>query len=264
MARTDSTWTSLAEAPLTRDNLQALVENRIPAIRIKNFATQEECRKFSAAVEAVGCKYYSVARKIGYIGLAQYEYRWDRPKSDYFRDAAEAYQRQEALIERSFDAVGRLMECLRPFTEAGINIAEESGLGRYYAGIARVASEGVDLHADWAPLNSPAYEIGRIDGQLGWNFYSEELIEGGDTVVHNAPWNPACTPGEIPKSYGLPYDIVEGAPRFTFRASAGDVVIFNTRNPHEIGGGVAGPNRNRISIGSFIGRMPDRQLVLWS
>ncbi|MCW5749990.1 MAG: hypothetical protein KIT81_02500 [Alphaproteobacteria bacterium] len=264
MAHTEGTWTSFAEAPLTRANLLALIENRIPAIRIRNFATPEECRRFSDAVEAVGCKYYSVGRKIGYIGLAQYEYRWNRPKADYFRDAAEAYRQQQALTERSFDAVGRLMEYLRPFTEAGIKIADEAEFGRYYAGIARVASEGVDLHADWAPLNSPAYDIASIDGQLGWNFYAEELVEGGDTIVHNAPWAPECAPGEIPKSYGLSYDIVEGAPKFTFKAIAGDVVIFNTRNPHEIAAGVAGPRRNRVSIGSFIGRMPDRQLVLWS
>jgi hypothetical protein len=42
------------------------------------------------------------------------------------------------------------------------------------------------------------------------------------------------------------------------------VVILNARNPHEISGGAAPPGRERISIGSFIGRMPGGSLVLWS
>jgi DNA-binding transcriptional MerR regulator len=50
----------------------------------------------------------------------------------------------------------------------------------------------------------------------------------------------------------------------TLRGTVGDVVIFNTRNPHEIAGGVAKPGGSRISIGSFVGRMPDEQLMLWS
>lgn len=259
-----ATWKKLEEAPLTAESLQAVLNNEIPALRIPNFATAEECDAFAAAVETVGYKFYSVARKIGYIGLAQYEYRWDRPKSDYFRDASLAYEQQAALRERSFDAIQRLIDVLQPYTSGKVKIAEEDGLGRYYAGIARVAGEGVDLHADWAPLNSPAYDISRIDAQLGWNFYAQELVSGGETTVHNAPWSPDCAPGEIPKSYGLDAAIVEGAPKYTFTPNKGDVVIFNTRNPHEIAGGVGGPGRNRISIGSFIGRMPNSDLVLWS
>lgn len=258
------TWKKIAEAPLTRESLLAVLNNEIPAIRIRNFASDEECARFSAAVDAVGYKFYSVARKIGYIGLAQYEYRWDRPKADYFKDAELAYQQQQALISRSFDAVQRFIDTLQQYADGTVRIASEAGLGRYYAGIARIAGEGVDLHADWAPLNSPTYEIARIDAQLGWNFYAEELISGGETIVHNAPWDPQCAPGEIPKSYGLDYAIVEGAPKFAFTPTKGDVVIFNTRNPHEIAGGTGGPGHTRISIGSFVGRMPNKDLVLWS
>src|SRR3546814_3188375 len=104
----------MEEGPLTRESRHAVLSNEIPAIRIRNFASGDECRAFSAAVEAVGYKFYSVARKIGYIGLAQYEYRWDRPKADYFRDAEAAYEQQQALISRSFDAVQRLMDTLQP------------------------------------------------------------------------------------------------------------------------------------------------------
>jgi len=74
----------------------------------------------------------------------------------------------------------------------------------------------------------------------------------------------SCRPGEIPQSYGLDRTLIEGAPHFAYRPTAGDVVIFNPRNPHEIGPGTAKPGGSRVSIGSFVVRMPDNRLVLWA
>jgi hypothetical protein len=257
------TWRDAAEHPLTQDTLRALLDDEIPAIRIAGFATPAECAAFAAATRQAEMRTYSVARRIGFIGLAQYEYRWNRPKSEYFRDAAAAEGARDAVLAASFDALGRFIGLLRAHWDHPVGFAEEGG-HRYYGGIIRNASDGVDLHADWAPRNAPAYAIGAVDGQLGWNFYAEDLLEGGDTTIHNAPWDPPVAPGEIPQSYGLDRDTVAGAPSFTFRATRGDVVIFNTRNPHEIAGGRAAPGHERISIGSFVGRMPDGGLVLWS
>lgn len=260
---TTSKWQVKEELELSKDSLLALLNNEIPAIRIKNFATREECASFAAAVEKAGLKYYSVARRIGYIGMAQYEYRWGRPKEDYFADVQEANKRQRAVFSESFDVVQRVIDVVGPHTENGICVAHEDG-HEYYAGIIRQASEGVDLHADFAPFNSPTYAIRHITSQLGWNFYAEQLVEGGLTTVHNAPWNPVMEGDVPPQSYDLPREVVAGAETYTFSPDMGDVVIFNTRNPHEISGGVAAEGRNRISIGAFIGRMPNKELFMWS
>jgi hypothetical protein len=259
------TWEDRDEHALSRESLAALLENRIPAIRIRAFASPEECAAFARAVRAGNLRFYSVARRIGYIGMAQYEFRWGRPLSDYFGAVAAA----DADLDRvaaaaGFDPVQRLIDRLAAVHEAPVGVGQEPGFGPYFAGIVRMASEGVDLHADFAPFNSPAYSIGRIDAQLGWNFFAEELPGGGATTVHNAPWSPAMKPGEIPQSYNLPREIVAGAPTFTYAPTMGDVVLFNTRNPHEIAGGGSVDGLERISIGSFVGRMPDRSLVLWS
>lgn len=258
-----ATWTSLEEHPLDGDTLRHLLDNRIPAIRIRGFATPDECRSFAAAARGGKVKAYSVGRRIGYIGMAQYEYRWDHPKEAFFQAVPQAQRDLREVLDASFDPVQRLMDRLRAVWPAPVELAREP-LGEYFAGIVRFASEGVDLHADWAPLNAPKYAIGSIDGQLGWNFFAEELPEGGLTTVHNAPWTPDVAPGEIPRSYGLDRSVVAGAPSITYRPTAGDVVLFNTRNPHEIGGGSASGAAERISIGSFVGRMPDNRLVLWS
>ena len=264
MAATAPTWTAQGEYELTRENLQALLDNRIPVIRIPGFATLEECASFTEAARSGNIKYYSVAKRIGYIGMAQYEYRWDRPKQDFF-DAVPGAQRdlEQVLARSSFDPLQRLIDRLQGVWPHEVKIAREE-LGPYYAGIIRFAGEGVDLHVDWAPVNSPQYAIGRIDGQLGWNFFAEELAAGGETTVHNAPWDPEVAPRVIPKSYDLDRALVEGAPKAKYKATAGDVVLFNTRNPHEISGGTPKPGGSRISIGYFVGRMPEGELVLWS
>ena len=259
------TWTDTSEHPLTRESFEALLHNRIPAIRIPGFASPDECERFSAAVKAGPMKYYSVAKRIGYIGMAQYEYRWNTPKERYFADVPAAQAALDDIVMRAgWNPVARLIERIALASGRATGLAHEDGLGPYFAGIVRSASEGVALHVDYAPFNSPAYSIGSIGSQLGWNFFAEGLLSGGDTTLYNAPWSPVIEPGEIPKSYDLPRELVADAPAFTYAATPGDVVIFNTRNPHEIGGGTTLPGRDRISIGSFIGLMPDDRLAMWA
>lgn len=263
MTASYATWTDSREHPLTEENLRLLLDNRIAAIRIPGFASPDECKRFAAAAKQGNVQYYNVADRIGFIGLAQYQYRWNKTKEEFLADVPKARADIEAVFANSFDPLTRLMERLRAVWPRDVDFAREDGQP-YFAGIIRSTSDKIDLHVDWAPVNSPDYAIGAIDGQLGWNFFAEELESGGHTTVHNHPWDPVVTPGEIPKSYGLDRSVVEGAPNFAYRATAGDVVIFNTRNPHEIAPGTAAPGGSRVSIGSFIGRMPDRSLVLWA
>ncbi len=258
-----ATWHSAQEHPLTTENLARLLDNRIAAIRVPGFATPQECAAFAAAAKQGRMQYYNVADRIGYIGLAQYQYRWTKTKQEFLDDVPQAQADVAEVFARSFNPLQRLIERLRADWPADVDIASAGGR-RYFAGIIRSTSDKIDLHVDWAPVNSPDYAIGAIDGQLGWNFFAEELLTGGHTTVYNHPWDPPRQAGEIPKSYGLDRALTEGVPRFSYRATAGDVVIFNTRNPHEIAPGQAHPGGSRVSIGSFIGRMPDRSLVLWA
>ena len=62
----------------------------------------------------------------------------------------------------------------------------------------------------------------------------------------------------------MPYSAVEDAQSFTFRPEEGEVVFFNSRNPHEVFP-VAEPNgKNVIAVAPFIGRKPNGDLHLWS
>ena len=122
---------------------------------------------FSRAVRAGNMKFYSVAKRIGYIGMAQYEYRWNRPLYAYFGDVSKANADLSAVVANAgFDPVARLIDRLLEVWDVPVGIGREAGHGDYYAGIVRMASEGVDLHADFAPFNSPTYSIAHVDAIL--------------------------------------------------------------------------------------------------
>lgn len=259
-----SSWKELKEFDLSKENLIKLLNNEIPAIRIKGFASDEECAAFTEAMKSANIKTYGKAA-VGYIGMAQVEYRWDKTKEDYFADVKSAYTDQQFVFDNSFNPMQRLIDRLSECWGGSVGIAEEPGFGDYFAGIIRFASKGIALHADYAPFNSPGYAIENIDSQLGWNLFVEVPSGGGVTTVHNEPWTPEMKDGTPPPSYGLDRSLVEGSESFDYAPGKGDVVLFNSRNPHEISPGEAGSDKERLQIGSFIGRLADtNQLVLWA
>ena len=264
-------WRSKAEAELGAENLRALFDNEIPAIRIKGFATADECRRLAAAVteaEQHPIVFASKAGealskpKIGYIGIFQHFYR-HKDKSAYFADVARAQAQLRAIFVRAFDPIARMQDLLGAHVRGSVALADEGeGYGRYYAGIIRTMTVGADLHCDYHPYYARPYRIGRIDAQIGWNIYASGRGGGGELVFYNNPWTPEIRGDEIPESFPLPRSSTEGAERFVIEITAGDVVLFNTRNPHEIL-----PSKGdepRISLGTFLGRLPEGDLLMWS
>lgn len=262
------TWRDAAEHPLTAESLRAVFDNEVPALRIKNFATPTECADFAAAVrwgiDQEIMRYYSVKPRVGYIGTAQVEYRWGHKRDDYFVAVKQAWDDWHKIIARTWDPLARFMQTLRDVSGHDARIAEEPGYGKLFAGIIRLASNGIGRHVDWAPINTPDYAISGIDGQLGWNLFVESPGAGGVTTVHNRPWNVEVEPGkDPPMSYGLDDGHIADSESFAYAPVTGDVVIFNSRNPHEVSAGVPGGG-DRLQIGSFVGRLPGGDMVLWS
>ncbi|MBM3504251.1 MAG: hypothetical protein FJX65_10290 [Alphaproteobacteria bacterium] len=254
-------WQRREELPFTKENFAALLDNEIPALRIRGFASQAECKQFIGAMDGANMQYYRLA-PVGYIGTAQVEYRWGKSKADYFEACARAWKDWHYVVDRSWNPLERMMKMVADLTGKPTRVADEPE-GRCFAGIIRKASKGTGRHVDYAPMNTPGWNIARIDQQLGWNLFFEAPLVGGETTIWNKPWNVKAEAGkEPPMSYGLGNDAISGAESWTYKAVDGDVVIFNTRNPHEISGGKDG--RERLQIGSFIGRMPDRSFVFWS
>ena len=261
-------WRDLEEHALTAETLCALFDNEIPVIRIKKFATPIECADFVAAIQwgiVNGImRYYSVKPRVGYIGTAQVEYRWGHERDAYFLAVKQAWADWKKIIDRAWNPQGRLMQELRVVSGRDVQIAEEPRYGKLFSGIIRKASNGIGRHVDYAPINTPDYAIAAIDGQLGWNLFVESPAQGGVTTVHNRPWSVEPEEGEDPPmSYGLDDSHIVDAESVAYAPVTGDVVIFNTRNPHSVSAGAPG-TRDRLQIGSFVGRLPKGDMVLWS
>ncbi len=262
------TWRLREEQPLTAETLRALFDNEIAVVRVENFATPEECADFAAAIQwgidHEVMRYYSVKPKVGYIGTAQVEYRWGHQRDDYFVAVKQAWDDWNKVVSRTWNPLERFMQLLRDVSGHDARIAEEPGHGKLFAGIIRKASNGIGRHVDYAPMNTPDYAIAHINGQLGWNLFVESPGEGGVTTIHNKPWNVQPEEGkDPPMSYGLDDSHVAGSEAISYAPATGDVVLFNSRNPHEVSAGTPGGG-DRLQIGSFVGRMPGGDMVLWS
>lgn len=116
------------------------------------------------------------------------------------------------------------------------------------------------LHMDFAKYDGPDWSIGEVAHQLSWNLYIRGQSKGGECVVHNRPWKPEYEAMKVDGSYHYNRAVVEGAEAKSNPFVEGDLVLFNSRNFHEVGDSQA----NRITMSSFIGRFPNQDVVLWS
>ncbi len=256
-------WRQRDELPLTAENLRALFDNEIPVVRVKGFVSLADCQSFLRGMEGANVQRFNVPPHPGYIGTAQFLFRWGHQKADYFAAARQAYDDRDYVFRRSWDPIARVNDALAAATGRPVKVAEEPGFGPYYAGIIRLASGGIKRHTDFAPFNAPDYTIASIDAQLGWNLFFETPEGGGSTTIYNRPWKAEVVPGqEPPQSYDLPDSQVAGAETWTYHVAAGDLIFFNTRNPHEVSPGTGAGQR--LHIGAFVGRRPDSSMVVWS
>lgn len=247
-----------AEPPLDRKSLSDLLANRIPAIRIRAFATPEECRALAEAAEGHFEYDARVDPPIGRIGPTQYGYH-DRPKEEYFAAAERARELQRRLFAASFDPLERLFERLRESHTGPVEIAREAGHGPYFAGLVRRIHLDASLHVDFAEVDAAGWSIADVTRQLAQNLFLAAPETGGECVVYNRPWSPQ---DEAAKTSELYFDpgLVAGAESWRIEPALGDLVLINTRNLHE----VAACSGTRITLSHFLGTKPDGRLVAWS
>lgn len=259
-----SRWLQNDEAVLSADNLEALLNNQIPAIRIPGFASEEECAMLLKAIEENGFQHYeNTIPPIGRIGITQFEFRElsGEGKRPYFDRAKESITVRDELCKRSFNYLQRVIDALAAVRTAPVGIANEGGpFGEYFAGLVRQINKCALIHSDFACFDAPDWKIGRILSQLSFNIYVQTPDSGGEAVVHNKQWNLSHERQRMTNSYGYERALVEGVESVELKQKTGDLVLFNTRNFHEVRQAVG----NRVTVSSFIGQLEDDSLILWS
>lgn len=251
-------WKSGDISSISRSSLRELFDNKIPAIRIQDFATADECKLLLSELSKLNMqKYKGVYPPIDRAGVTQFEAK-DQGTDSYFQDAKVARENLERIFERTFDPLDRIMKRLSTIYNTDVNFAEEDGKV-YFAGLVRTMKEGTLLHVDFAHNDAPSWCIANIDAQITWNLFLDAGKSGGECEIFNQPWQSCHEAKHMNESYGYEDVVVSGAQKVIVTPKVGDVVLFNCRNFHRVRE-TDGP---RTTIGSFIGRM-DNQLILWS
>jgi hypothetical protein len=254
------TWETVEELPLSKESLIMLLENRIPVITIKQFATIEECAALVTQANLLEFGFYqNVSPKIERIGITVFEY--DKvDKGKYFKAVEQANAVQHSLISKSFNPLKRIIAKIQECTGETVRSAFEPLYGNYYVGLMRKIERGTQLHIDYAPAEQPNWEVGNVVAQLSWNLYLKiSASDQGKTYIYNRQWYPK---DEVYKldSYGYSNAVVVDVDKTMFQPYVGDVVIFNTRNYHT----VEPIDGYRVTFTSAIGLLPSGEIILWS
>lgn len=263
-----TTWLSRDEPALSRETFDALCRFEIPLIRIRGFASDAECDELVTAMDAVGLhKTYRVPglkQPPRYVGLTQFEKRKES-KDAYFAEVDQAWDEQAAVLAHmSWNPFERMWSRIRElYPEASLTLATEPGYGRYYAGIIRETSGGGTLHADVTMYSAADYAIGTVVSQITWNFFASHVEgDGGRTTLHNRPYRVNRSPGGKVEIEGFDRSYVDGAETYIYTPAKGDVILFNSHNPHEWT--AVDHGQRRMGVSTYIGRMPDGNFIYWS
>lgn len=251
---------------LDRDALDALLAGTAPAIHVAGFASADECAAACRAIRDPSLpRRAATTSPMDLIG-SNFSNHAGPLKSDYFDTVPGAFADQATVFAGAFDVMGRVIESLSAAWGTPVDYAREPGpYGRYFAGGIKTRLAPSHLHFDYVPHFSPDYAIGRIVDQLSWNLFLEMPDGTGETTLYRAPVSRDTRPATTGASYtALPESAVRGAAKYVFRPRIGELVLFNTRNPHRVAVEGVEPGQCRTQVGSFIGRTPHDRLILWS
>lgn len=250
-------WRNSQVSSFSYQSVVELIGNKIPAVRIENFATETEVTDFQNALLQVSLHSKSV-KQVTRLGISQYEQGIRSSKLAYFDLAEKAWQQSESVFSSSFSPLDRMLNC---FSDIGIDAAimEEPGFGKYFAGTGKLRSGDSPIHVDFAPQDSEDWLIGKSEAQLAWNFYLKVADQGEELLLWDKLWQREDDRYQVEDNYYYTKEVVEDARLLKLPVHAGEVVLINSRNFHAVA-----ESKNRLAYGSFISVFPSVKLCLWS
>jgi predicted 2-oxoglutarate/Fe(II)-dependent dioxygenase YbiX len=257
-------WIRQELCELNEENLNLLLDFKIPGIIVRGFISPEVCSVVSQRLRQQDYANYSHLKEIPvhHIGLCHNQWAHDE-KSVYFAKKAEAQEVIDGIYrDLGINPVQKVIEAITSKTGRRAGIFEEPGFGQYFAGAFRQFRGHGRLHIDHAPshIHKP-WAVTEIARQMTWNIYYSMSNSGGELIIHDTIHTPQNEVMKKPGDYYFPYEVLEREDRITVQPRVGDLIIFNTQNFHEIMGSNDG---FRISQTSFIGQKKDGSLGLWS
>ncbi|RYP72515.1 hypothetical protein DL771_004155 [Monosporascus sp. 5C6A] len=181
-------WKTFEEQGLNKQSISDVFAGSIPAIRQKEFLSQEECWKMVEVLKS---------HKICDQGTYDIDHVWPRvgcwhssdrsQKETYFSGVKNAYSLQDRWKkELGIDIMERSAHSLREASGMVVRLARE-GERDYFAVVILAINTGIQIHADYAPFEGNGWEIGRVAAQMSWNILLNP-VPGADTFIYDRQW----------------------------------------------------------------------------
>lgn len=250
-------WANTCEKPLDGATFRALLHNEVPAVRVPRFLTPGTCAALAAAVQrrAILAPYRGQSATAGIFKLGPMLVEYAHEPTRYNEAVRTARAAWDAVFAGR-DPVRRVARHLRTVADVSVGISPS-----YHDGVVQNIEGAMALHADFAPLDAPGWALERVQAQVAWLIHLRAPASGGETLVYNRFW---CAADEqrwrVRNSYHYADGVVAGAQCLTLPFVVGDLVLFNSRNYHT----VLHTSGGRMTVGAFIGHMPDGSFVMWS
>lgn len=245
-------------------HLAALAIGEVDAIRISNFATPESCEFLAASIlrsDLLGD--YDNARLISRVGKSFFETETPESRKHYFAKSIQWIREMRELCEPMLTPIDKLRLALDEAWPSGATLASMEG-DRLFAGLARIFKRGSfsEIHQDNLLWDAPHSNFSReLTAQFAANTYLKMPNNGGALNL----WRTELSKEQYDQwknegSYGLNSCFLP-PPDITLVPKVGELIIFNSRRPHEVTDG----DGDRIAWSSFIGvRRRCDALTIWS
>lgn len=250
-------WETDAVQPFSAEAIHRLLANRVPAVRLADFATASETRAFGDAMVHGARRTGSIA-EVSRLGISQYQQGIRGSKAGYFAAAEQARAEYAAIFTASFNPLQRFLAALESVGFAS-DVESEPGFGRYFAGTGKLRNGESPIHVDFSPQDSAGWRVGTLQAQLAWNYYVQVPPSGGELLLWERAWEPSHDALMVPGQYYFPPTVVAGARMLRLPVQPGEVVLLNSRCYHAVA-----HSENRLAYGSFVAWYGGRALRLFS
>lgn len=201
-------WITSELCKLTEENMNLLLDFKIPGIIVRRFLPAELCRSVAERLVAKRFDTYDHLNEIpvSHVGLCHNQWAHDQ-KDVYFGKKRQAQQVIHDIYEGlDIDPVTMVADTIRQRARRPVAIFEEPGFGRYFAGAFRSFRGHGKLHVDHAPSHiRQHWAVTEISRQMTWNLYYTQLDSGGELVIYDTIHTPQNEPMKVPGEYYFPY-----------------------------------------------------------
>ncbi len=247
--------------------LPALSANEFAAIQISQFLLSQELEIVIKNLEKKAIQWYpNKENQQGRIGISTTEYHYkDDGKKKYFDSAPQASRVRDEIFEGVRNPINRIIELFSRSYITSLATEPDMQNAQYFAGLIRAMGAKSTLHFDYAPNQLPGWSVSDSQEQFGLVLYLQMVAQGGGLTVYNRPWkqedeghnNDIGQKG----TYGFTEDFLNSTPHATVMPSAGDLVVFRSRNFHQVE--AIKSNKPRLALNTFM-TLKDGALSLWT